>query len=48
MDFKAVLQSVALVILILVSYAAFWVLVILLVGYVIYKVQVISKEDTEL
>ena len=38
MDFKAVLQTAALVVLLAVAYASFWILVILFVAWVLYNV----------
>ena len=39
MDFKALLEVAALIVLLIVAYAAFWVLVILFVGYVLYQIR---------
>ena len=36
MDIKALLNTIAIILLIAVAYASFWVLVVLLVGYIIY------------
>ncbi len=43
MDFKAVLEIAALIVLFIVAYTSFWILVILFIGYVLYQFRVISK-----
>ena len=36
MDTKALLNTIAIILIIAIAYASFWILVILLVGYIIY------------
>ena len=38
MDYQAALQVAAIIVLLFVAYASFWVLVILFVAYVLYNV----------
>lgn len=45
-DIKNILYAIVTVLGLLVSYAAFWVLVVILVGFVIYQVISITREET--
>jgi hypothetical protein len=45
-NIKSLFQAVAVILLFVVAYAAFWVLVIALVGYVLYHVIMTLKEDS--
>lgn len=48
MDFKAILEVAALIVLLIVAYTAFWVLVILFVGYVLYQIRtMVNSASTE-
>ena len=48
MDFKAILEVAALIVLLIVAYTSFWVLVILFVGYVLYQLRAaVNSASTE-
>lgn len=48
MNFKAILEVAALIVFLIVAYTAFWVLVILFVGYVLYQIRtMVSSASTE-
>ena len=45
MDTKALLNTIAIILIIAIAYASFWILVILLVGYIIYLTLSVSTDQ---